>query len=199
MGEPPERIFPLGNPSMDNLADIGEPKTSVAGEFALVSYHPETLGRPVREQISQLLEHLDTLREEGLSLVISASNADAGGEEISLALQTYATKHRCHYNTTYGWQEWNALMKKAKFLVGNSSSFIMDGLTLGKHIIMLGDRQKGRWEEAKAMFAKERYPFGKPGKVAPEIASKLMTLPLPTDIRKEFRWQPAPVARDSLQ
>ena len=77
-------------------------------------------------------------------------------------------------------------MREVDVLIGNSSCFIIEGMTLGKKVIMIGDRQKGRYEEVLKHFADNPYAYGKPGEVSPKIAELLLMLPIPEKPRKAF-------------
>lgn len=184
MGEATNRIFVCGAPGVDAL--VGKPmaKEEVEKELgvklespiALVCYHPETLGEDDMSWAERLRDYT--------TVIISGSNADIGGDEIN----TYWQKTRtCYfYKKSYSPHLWLSLMHHADVLIGNSSGFIFEGMTMGKKFINISERQKGRYEDAVEFFAKEKHPFGIPGEVSPKIAKILMEVEIPDKPRKKF-------------
>ena len=175
MGENPDRIFVCGAPGVDSLV---QPRMVIEDivikkPFALVAYHPETLGETSMEWASQLQEYA--------TVVITGANADPGGDKINAFWQTFQHPN-CIYKPTIPHKQWISLMHEADALVGNSSGFIFEGLTLGKKVVMIGNRQQGRYEDALSLFKRDwqnMYPFGKPGEVGKKIAEKLLSVEIP--------------------
>jgi UDP-N-acetylglucosamine 2-epimerase (non-hydrolysing)/GDP/UDP-N,N'-diacetylbacillosamine 2-epimerase (hydrolysing) len=177
MGENPEHIFVCGAPGVDNLIkpifsreecekDLG---IKLKPPVALVCMHPETLGDAVIEM---------PVLKEYKTVIISGANDDIGGEKINSFWKDTAIK--AIFRKTFDSKLWLSLMHHADVLIGNSSGFIFEGMTLGKKFINIGNRQTGRYEDTLALFAKNRYPFGEPGTVAKKIADKILSLEIPT-------------------
>ena len=168
LGESPERVFVVGAPSVDALLE--EP-VEVQEVNTLVCYHPETLG----DDDKNLKLIADNITGH---MAISTANEDIGGKEINdFWRKGFKPK-------SYSHAEWLTLMRNADVLIGNSSSFIFEGMTLGKKVVMIGDRQKGRYEDAVEFFKTDKYPYGVSGEVSPRIVELLMTLPIPHKPRK---------------
>lgn len=170
MGESPDRVFVTGAPGVDQYKDG---KISNISDTALVCLHPETLGNN-EKIISRTLEAIS-----GLQCYVSSANEDIGVKEINTMWREKGIEPQSFSN-------WPELMRKAGVLIGNSSCFIIEGMTLGKKVINIGDRQKGRYEEALKHFAANKYAYGVPGEVSPKIAELLLTLPIPDKPRKAF-------------
>ena len=185
MGESPDRIFVCGAPGVDNLAMPRMTRAEIEMElgidlkqFALVCFHPETLGNQPEITLGIMAQY---------HLIICGANADPGGAAMTLmAQQLLGQQNGAYYRETYGARVWTNLMREADVLIGNSSSFIFEGMTLGKKVINVGDRQKGRYEDAVKLFSQENYPFGKPGTVSGKIADVIMRLEIPDKPRKRF-------------
>ena len=185
MGESPDRIFVCGAPGVDNLAMPRMTRAEIEMElgidlkqFALVCFHPETLGNQPEITLGIMAQY---------HLIICGANADPGGAAMTLmAQQLLGQQNGAYYRETYGARVWTNLMREADVLIGNSSSFIFEGMTLGKKVINVGDRQKGRYEDAVKLFSQEKYPFGKPGTVSGKIADVLMSVEIPDKPRKIF-------------
>lgn len=213
MGENPEHIFTVGCPGVDMLTRPitgkacleSQLKLNLSSPLALVCYHPETLSRKsIEEQFHRVRVAIQPIINAGGSVVISGSNKDTGGAELNKLWPTLASQSVL-FNETFHQDVWRSLMHYADVLIGNSSGFIIEGMTLGKEYINIGDRQKGRYEYALGMFNQFKpgaitwidtkpgvinivpiYPFGRPGMVSPKIASLLATLPLPETTQKVF-------------
>jgi UDP-hydrolysing UDP-N-acetyl-D-glucosamine 2-epimerase len=176
MGESPARVFVTGAPGVDQYADAKPIEAALKRPFALVCLHPETLGND-ENNIAEVKRQLSKV----CSYVVSSTNADPGNERITEFWKEYNAG-----DFVQDKESWIFLMQQADVLIGNSSSFILEGMALGKKVINIGDRQKGRYEEAIRHFAKNPFAYGKPGEVAPKIAELLLTLPIPEKPRKEF-------------
>ena len=183
LGESPERIFVTGALGVDALVD--EPMTKEECEeklgmkflypFAVCCIHPETLGNGIN--LSNLMDGYKTF-------IVSGANIDIGNEKINEFWETCSKG--TYYSKDFPQRLWLSLMYHADVLIGNSSSFIFEGMTLGKKVIMIGDRQKGRYEDAVMFFKRDAHAFGLPGEVSPRIVELLMTLEIPQKPRKEF-------------
>ena len=130
------------------------------------------------------------------TIIVSGANADKGGKAINRQWMAYPTSY-VYYAKTYPHRLWISLMHHADVLIGNSSGFIIEGMTMGKKFINIGDRQKGRYEDALEFFPtlnerygedyidpKSFYPYGVPGTVGEKIAEILATIEIPDKPRK---------------
>lgn len=204
LGENGENIFVYGAPGVDALAEPIMTKEEcersvgkINGTLALVSYHPETLGSVDWGWLEQVKKY-DTI-------IIVGPNQDIGNEAIKDFLMDWARDNSASYALAYSHRLWISLMHHADALIGNSSGFIIEGMALqqmrgGKpEIIIVGERQKGRHEEALEMFKpmgyyqgipirneKQLFPFGRPGTVGKAIAEKLLSVEIPKYPRKKF-------------
>lgn len=177
MGEATERVFVTGAPGLDQYAkEDGVERIYSRRPLALVCYHPETLGGD-RANLMRVGHEIGKVG----SYMVSTSNADIGSDAIKDFWKIHGVEPRA-----YRQDEWISFMRDADVLIGNSSCFILEGMTLGKKVINIGDRQKGRYEEAIKHFAVERYPYGVPGEVSPKIVEILMNVEIPEKPRKEF-------------
>jgi GDP/UDP-N,N'-diacetylbacillosamine 2-epimerase (hydrolysing) len=109
----------------------------------LVTFHPETMAyEENQEHIQQLIA---ALKQTSYQLVITMPNADTKNGIVRSALQQFALeKKRVYLFESMGTQGYLSAMKYCSFLMGNSSSGILEAASFGKFVINLGDRQKGR-------------------------------------------------------
>ncbi|MHB8110076.1 MAG: UDP-N-acetylglucosamine 2-epimerase [Syntrophorhabdaceae bacterium] len=153
MGEPRWRIFNTGELSIDNLANtkplskeelFGELSLDPGKDTAILTYHPVTLEYSVspREQVQNIF---DALKDHDLQLVITAPNTEVDREIILDHIRDQVEKHASYrYIESLGALRFQSLLRYSKFIIGNSSSGIVEAPFLKIPSINIGDRQKGR-------------------------------------------------------
>lgn len=162
LGEAPERVFNYGSTSIDNVlkfSDIPKDKALQAiglspCNYALCTYHPVTAEHcGVDEMISDFIEALKAFPE--ITFVITKSNADHGGARINELLDSAAeTTANVHVFASLGVQLYLSLMKHAEFVLGNSSSGIIETPALHIPTVNIGDRQRGRLQAGSIINSK---------------------------------------------
>lgn len=152
--ESDKNVFNVGSLSLDNLKTL--PILSKEEFFShfgvdlnkptiLLTVHPETLS-PV-ENAAHADELGKTLLElENYQVLITLPNADTNGSVIRrrfLQLPDESNQRiSCHENL--GPQGYFTAMKYCAFLLGNTSSGIIEAASFHKWVINLGNRQEGR-------------------------------------------------------
>lgn len=152
LGENPERVFNVGSTSIDNIFTIPYMNKEEALEsiglntcnYVLCTYHPVTMeGRNVEVLIDEFLLAIQSYPE--FQFVVTKSNADQGGAKINELLDDAEKKiDNLHVYTSLGTRRYLSLMKYAEFVLGNSSSGIIETPTFHVPTVNIGDRQKGR-------------------------------------------------------
>lgn len=154
LGESPDRVFNVGEPGIENMAnipvisleelqtDIGFPRGK--RPYALVTFHPVTMeDNSEARQLQQLIQAMDYFPE--LDYVITLSNADAGGREIN---QIWIEEGRKRSNwlitPSLGVKRYVSTMCYAEMVLGNSSSGVIEAPFFHVPTVNIGDRQKGR-------------------------------------------------------
>lgn len=153
MGEEPERVFNVGALGVENILhaplmdekqirdEIGIPEGK---EIVSVTFHPVTMeaGQEV-EQTKELINAMDAKPE--YYYLMTKANADAGGEKVNQILQAFAETHaNAKLVASLGMKKYLSIVKYSRFVLGNSSSGIIEAPSLGTPTINIGDRQKGR-------------------------------------------------------
>ena len=156
LGEDPARVFNYGSTSIDNIlhvADMSKERAlaSIGLEecrYALCTYHPVTMeGGDVGELIAEFLEAIKA--REDLEFIVTKSNADQGGARINELLDRAAEEiGNLHVFTSLGVRRYLSLMKYAEFVLGNSSSGIIETPAFHVPTVNIGDRQRGRLQAA---------------------------------------------------
>ena len=152
LGEDPERVFNYGSTSIDNILTVADMSKKEALEsiglkdcmYALCTYHPVTMeGGNVDEQIDEFLNAIKEFPD--LQFIVTKSNADQGGARINELLDN-AEKGigNLYVYTSLGAKRYLSLMRYAEFVLGNSSSGIIETPAFHVPTVNIGDRQRGR-------------------------------------------------------
>ncbi len=158
MGEDPAEIFVTGSPALDNILNRplmaeAEMRRSCGLEarrpFFLLTYHPVTAGESAPEkEVAATAEALAAFPRH--QVLITLSNADAGGAKVNAALRRWAEEEPgrvvCH--ASLGMERYLSAMAACEAVIGNSSSGIYEAPAFGKPTINIGPRQKGRLRAA---------------------------------------------------
>jgi len=153
MGENPERVFNYGSTSIDNMLSVADMDRKEALEsvgldenvsYAICTYHPVTMTvGTVDEQIDSFLEAIKSFPE--IQFIITKSNSDQGGSRINELLDKAGKCiENIHVFTSLGIRRYLSLMKYAEFVLGNSSSGIIETPSFGVPTVNIGERQRGR-------------------------------------------------------
>ena len=153
MGEAPERVFCVGAMGVENalhteLMSLEELEESIGiklgARFAVGTFHPVTLEKnTAEEQARELLEAIG--RHPDITFLFTKANADTDGRVINSLLQEYAEKHEnLSLLDSLGMRRYLSALNYARFVIGNSSSGLMEAPSFHIPTVDIGDRQKGR-------------------------------------------------------
>ena len=153
MGEAPERVYNVGAMGVENalntvLLSLDELENSLGfklgDKYAVGTFHPVTLEQnTVEDQIVELLSALD--KHTDITYLFTKANADADGRKINKLFQEYALSHDNFYLVdSLGTVRYLSALRYAEFVIGNSSSGIIEAPSFHIPTIDIGDRQKGR-------------------------------------------------------
>ena len=152
LGEDPSRVFNYGSTSIDNIIAVGDMSKSEAlksiglsdCKYALCTYHPVTMeNESVNDQIEDFLGAIIAFPD--LQFIVTKSNADQGGARINELLDAAEQAiDNLHVYTSLGIRRYLTLMKHAEFVLGNSSSGIIETPVFHVPTVNIGDRQRGR-------------------------------------------------------
>lgn len=153
LGEEPSRVFNYGDVGVENVRKMEYlPKNeleeflglSLEKPYASVTFHPVTLEKhAARRQTEELVSVME--KYTSLNFIVTMANADLQGQEINEIFQESAKKHEnifCY--ASLGIQRYLSLVKYAEFVMGNSSSGIVEVPCFGIPTINIGNRQMGR-------------------------------------------------------
>lgn len=152
LGETPERVYCVGAIGIENVlsedklckAELAESVgLDLAVPFGLVTFHPVTLDENSEIQCKELLLALEQMKE--YQFIITGANADCGGDSINIMLRNYAeTNANVYFTLSLGVKRYLSAIKYASFVLGNSSSGLIEAPSFKIPTINVGNRQKGR-------------------------------------------------------
>jgi len=152
------KVFNVGALSIDGFNDLMLPdwndvrvKFGIPDKpFILVTFHPETIQIARNELYSSIV--FETLEElcQANQIVITLSNADTMGKYYRDMAHMLKKKHSDSITLvdSFGKENYFSAMKSSKFLLGNTSSGILEAASFGKFVINVGKRQEGRLRSA---------------------------------------------------
>ncbi|MBL4652672.1 MAG: UDP-N-acetylglucosamine 2-epimerase (hydrolyzing) [Flavobacteriales bacterium] len=148
-----DNVYSVGSLSLDNLHEI---KLLNLAEFKLkfnidlskktllVTFHPETVSfQENADYVKELVEVFKTI--EGFQVLITMPNSDTMGSVIRKAFKELDKESDYVIIVeNFGLHGYFSAMKHCKFLLGNTSSGIIEAASFNKYVINIGNRQKGR-------------------------------------------------------
>lgn len=154
MGENPEMVFVVGSMGLENIRvmkmepiEALEKKVGLdlSGQYAVVTFHPVTMEtNTAGHQITELLMACEECKD--MSFIFTKANADKDGEVINQIISDFVKKHpdRFALVSSLGAKLYLSALNRAYFVLGNSSSGLIEAPSFKIPTINVGDRQKGR-------------------------------------------------------
>ena len=153
LGEQPERVYNVGALGVENILKTPlfsyeelckETGIPVGMKYIVVTFHPVTLeaGKEM-EQVDALIKAMS--EKEEYFYLITKANADVGGEAVNARFEAFcASVSNAKLVASLGMKRYLSAVKYSEFVLGNSSSGIIEAPALGTPTVNIGDRQKGR-------------------------------------------------------
>ena len=153
MGENSKYVFNVGSLGVENIRKNKTQskeflekkyKIKISKPFCIITFHPETLSKvKIDLQMKPLLDVLKNTKN--LRMVFTSPGADHGFKRIMSMIKSFVNKDKKNrfFVKSFG-KDYYSLMKYSEFLIGNSSSGIIEYPSYKKPTINIGDRQKGR-------------------------------------------------------
>ena len=154
MGEEPDRVFNVGSLGVENIRKLKlldrdelqkELGIDLSKPYCVCTFHPETLEHDKTiDHLYELIGALDKVNNQ--AIIFTGSNADSKGKKINQIIKSFVDERRSrtYFFLNLGQLKYLSLLKYAQFVVGNSSSGIIEAPALGIPTINIGSRQNGR-------------------------------------------------------
>lgn len=150
-----ENVYTVGALSLDNLENVPllskkefqeKWKIDLEVPSILITVHPETVNAVQNKtNVEVLKKSLEKLTQK-YQLIITMPNADTQGslyrDSYQVLFRSFLARVKLIEN--FGTQGYFTAMKHAQFLLGNTSSGIIEAASFYKYVVNVGDRQKGR-------------------------------------------------------
>ncbi len=148
-GEDENRVHLTGAPQLDDLElhdipgieELIERRIVRNKDFVLAVMHGVTEEESLNETNIQIL--CEVLTNQPESVIWIGSNNDTGASAIRGTI-TSSLRGEDMFYSNMNRLDYLALLKHSKYLIGNSSSGILEAPSFGKPVINLGNRQKDR-------------------------------------------------------
>lgn len=161
MGEKPERIHVIGNISLDKLNDFQPLNRSEVAEYfsletlpkhyALLIFHP--ILSNLKKSSKDFHNIISALSELNTHVFCSYPNTDAGNRSIiDIIEQNVETNDNFISYKNLSRKIFLSLYYYSNFIIGNSSSGILEAASFKKPAINVGDRQVGRYADENVVF-----------------------------------------------
>jgi UDP-hydrolysing UDP-N-acetyl-D-glucosamine 2-epimerase len=152
LGEEPWRVHAVGAPGIDAIREtepLGDTELdrlvglAVGERTLLVTYHPVTLEpEHVEARVSALLE---ALAATDFDLVFTAPNADTHNGAVTRLIEQFVGERPGRvFARSLGSRGYLSLLRRARAMVGNSSSGIIEAMSFELPVVNVGMRQQGR-------------------------------------------------------
>lgn len=151
LGEEKFRTYQTGSPALDNIRKLlcqdHHVLSQAAGfdireDFLLVVQHPA--GGSARQEALRMKQTLSACRHKDINIIALYPNTDPGFSGILHTLKAEHKAGHCHLLANVPRPIYLGLLSKARALVGNSSSGIIEAGLLNVDVINVGPRQSGR-------------------------------------------------------
>ena len=154
LGEEPKRVFNVGGVGIENIKRL---KLLTKEEFEksinfklnikniLVTFHPVTLeNNTSKKQFQELLNSIDGI--EDTNIIFTKTNSDTDGRIINLMIDEYTSKNsdKSIVIASLGQLNYLSSLQYIDFIIGNSSSGLLEAPSFKIGTINIGDRQRGR-------------------------------------------------------
>lgn len=153
LGENPKNVYCVGGLGVDNIKfkDLYsrhhlEKKLNIKFQkhIIIATYHPETLKKnSSKDNLLNLFVALDNLKDA--TVIFTMPNSDLESEEVQDLISKFISKRKNYYLfKSLGQKKYYSCCKYSNFMIGNSSSGLLEMPTFNKFTINIGERQSGR-------------------------------------------------------
>ena len=160
IGESEDRIFVAGSVALDkfvegNLAnELASDEVLPHGKdlvgYALVIFHP--VNSEIDDIGNQLRNIIEVLDSEKIPICIGHPNSDPGNFQLIEIIEQIGMKKNCWAFKNLSQNEFLHVYRNAKFIIGNSSSGIIEAASIPLGAINVGRRQSERMSGKNVIF-----------------------------------------------
>ena len=151
-GEEKFRVHNIGAPQIDELLSLGKEdekgflndmNLDEKEKFILFVYHP--VSEDYLDNNNGCVNALNAIIRLNIKVIIIYPNSDAGSQTIIKEIESHNSSLICRFRNLSR-KKYLYLLKNCLFIIGNSSSGIIEAPFFKKACINIGRRQKGRYK-----------------------------------------------------
>tara|TARA_Y100000768_G_C23983791_1_gene687514 strand:+ start:519 stop:1685 length:1167 start_codon:yes stop_codon:yes gene_type:complete len=161
MGESSKRIFKVGNIALDRFMDF----KSVSNEkicnqlninknwleyYCLVIFHPFKVEKD--NYLRDFENIMKSLIDRNINAFVSSPNTDPDNFRLRKIISKYKSRPNFRFFDNLEREMFLSIYKNSKFIIGNSSSGIVEAASIPIPAINVGGRQKGRLSSENVVF-----------------------------------------------
>ncbi len=163
LGEDEWRIHVVGNPALDRLNEIPVIEKDIVlrelkseewkhDDYCVLIQH--SVINEVDKQSEIIRITLESIRESGMRCFVNYPNSDAGNQSIIDAYLEYSKLYPTQFRLFQNLDRimYINLLRNSSFLIGNSSSGLLEAPSLKLPAINVGTRQRGREHGCNVVF-----------------------------------------------
>ncbi|MDH5716999.1 MAG: UDP-N-acetylglucosamine 2-epimerase [Spirochaetia bacterium] len=161
MGEKKERIFNIGSIALDKFQNFHSISMNEIKEyfqikhnfnkFAILIFHPIPMERNLCQEIFENI--LLSLKMKKINAFVSYPNIDPGNRQIISVIEKYKDDHNFIFYKNLPRDVFISIYKNSQFIIGNSSSGILESASIPIPAINVGYRQTGRKANKNVLFS----------------------------------------------
>ncbi|AII13916.1 putative UDP-N-acetylglucosamine 2-epimerase [Campylobacter iguaniorum] len=165
LGEEENRIFVIGNISLDKFEDFKPINRSEIknyfgikngfDNFALMIFHPITSELALVDEYFENI--LLNLKDRKIDTFVSYPNIDQGNTKLLKVIDKYKNDKNFIFYKNLDRIMFMSIYKQSKFIIGNSSSGVCEAASFKIPAINVGYRQVGRYADRNVIFCTTDY------------------------------------------
>jgi GDP/UDP-N,N'-diacetylbacillosamine 2-epimerase (hydrolysing) len=149
-----KNVHTVGSISLENIDKLQLPSWDSVkerfdipfDEFILVTFHPESVGASMNKHYAGVISNVLKSLSNEHNILVTKANSDAMGSLLNDCFQLLQEEHpgKIKLVSALGKLNYFKAMQQCTFMLGNTSSGIIEAASFAKYVVNVGDRQKGR-------------------------------------------------------
>ena len=149
-----KNVHTVGSISLENIDQLQLPSWDSVKEkfdipfddFILVTFHPESVGASMNKHYASVISDVLKKLIQEHNILVTKANSDVMGSLFNHCFQQLQEEYpqKLKLVSALGKLNYFKAMEKCDFMLGNTSSGIIEAASFGKYVVNVGDRQKGR-------------------------------------------------------
>ena len=149
-----KNVHTVGSISLEDIEQVQLPNWNSVKEefnipfddFILVTFHPESVGSSMNKHYTSVISDVLEVLIKKHNVLVTKANSDAMGSLFNDSFQQLQEEYpkKIKLVSVLGKLNYFKSMENCEFMIGNTSSGIIEAASFGKYVVNVGDRQKGR-------------------------------------------------------